>query len=208
MRFWTKVSCEHDSWDEYDFDHFEFVVDNVVVDRLDGESDWSERSYEILGEGDHVIEWRYVKDSSESGGEDSVWVDDFVWVPDSIPVPNESFRIPRSWVDRFPSLIDFVQGDYLAAICLDTNKSSPDGSLSKVWQDYVSGTDPTNSVSVFLVDIKMVDGAPVVTWSPDLNTNGVQRVYTIWGTPTLRPAAWHSPTNALDRFFKVTVEMP
>ena len=53
-----------------------------------------------------------------------------------------------------------------------------------------------------------VGGVPQVTWSPNLNTNGVVRSYTIWGKESLTDAAWHSPTNAADRFFKVSVEMP
>ena len=36
----------------------------------------------------------------------------------------------------------------------------------------------------------------------------VVRNYTIWGKESLTDAAWHFPTNAADRFFKVSVEMP
>ena len=54
----------------------------------------------------------------------------------------------------------------------------------------------------------MVDGLPHVTWSPDLNTNGEVRVYTVFGKTNLTDAAWVCPTNAAHRFFKVKVEMP
>ena len=74
--------------------------------------------------------------------------------------------------------------------------------------DYVVGADPTNAASVFTAGIEFVDGVPQVTWSPNLNTNGIVRSYTIWGKESLTDAAWHSPTNAADRFFKVSVEMP
>ena len=77
-----------------------------------------------------------------------------------------------------------------------------------MWQDYVAGTDPTNAASVFTAGIEMVGGVPQVTWSPNLNTNGIERSYTIWGKESLTDAAWHSPTNTADRFFKVSVEMP
>ena len=55
----------------------------------------------------------------------------------------------------------------------------------------------------------MVDGAPVVEWSPKLSAaEEAQRTYTIYGKASLESGeAWHSPTNALDRFFKVGVEM-
>ena len=66
----------------------------------------------------------------------------------------------------------------------------------------------TNSESEFTAGIEFVDDVPQVTWSPNLNTNGTERIYTIWGKESLTDAAWHSPTNAADRFFKVSVEMP
>ncbi len=37
---------------------------------------------------------------------------------------------------------------------------------------------------------------------------GEVRAFTVLGKENLTDAAWHSPTNAADRFFKVSVEMP
>ena len=55
----------------------------------------------------------------------------------------------------------------------------------------------------------MGDGVPIVTWEPDLNTNGVIRIYKVYGKETLDGGGeWQYPTNSLHRFFKVTVEMP
>lgn len=51
-------------------------------------------------------------------------------------------------------------------------------------------------------------GLPHVTWSPNRNTNGEVRVYTVFGKTNLMDAAWVCPTNAAHRFFKVKVEMP
>ena len=83
------------------------------------------------------------------------------------------------------------------------------GRVLQVWQDYVAGTDPTNLASRFTAKIEMVDGAPVVTWEPDLNTNGVIRAYKVYGKETLEGGGeWQYPTNSLHRFFKVMVEMP
>ena len=83
------------------------------------------------------------------------------------------------------------------------------GNAMQVWQDYVAGTDPTNLTSRFAAKIEMVDGAPVVTWEPDLNTNGVIRTYKVYGKETLNGGGeWQYPTNSLHRFFKVMVEMP
>ncbi len=49
---------------------------------------------------------------------------------------------------------------------------------------------------------------PIVTWTPNLNTNGEVRVYTVMGTTNLTDAAWVCPTNSGHRFFKVKVELP
>ena len=55
----------------------------------------------------------------------------------------------------------------------------------------------------------MVDGAPSVEWSPKLSAaEEAKRKYTVYGKASLESGEdWHSPTNALDRFFKVSVEM-
>ena len=76
-------------------------------------------------------------------------------------------------------------------------------------QDYVAGTDPTDTNSVFIAMITIVDGAPVVEWSPKLSAGeAARRRYTIYGKASLDVGEeWHSPTNALDRFFMVGVEM-
>ena len=73
-----------------------------------------------------------------------------------------------------------------------TGKRGGDGKALQVWQDYVAGTDPTNAAAVFSAGIEFVDGVPQVTWSPNLNTNGEVRTYTIWGKTNLMDAAWHS----------------
>ena len=60
-----------------------------------------------------------------------------------------------------------------------------------------------------MAKIEMRDGAPVVTWEPDLNTNGDMRTYKVCGKETLEGGGeWQYPTNSLHRFFRVIVEMP
>ena len=71
------------------------------------------------------------------------------------------------------------------------------------------GLTPTNANSQFKAKIEMRDGAPVVAWEPDLNTNGVLRTYKVYGSETLENGgSWQYPTNSLHKFFKVSVEMP
>ena len=73
----------------------------------------------------------------------------------------------------------------------------------------IVGADPTDTNSVFTATITMVDGEPVVEWSPKLSAaEESRRRYTIYGKAGLESGEeWHSPTNALDRFFTVGVEM-
>ena len=61
---------------------------------------------------------------------------------------------------------------------------------------------------VFTAKIDVVDGAPVVTWEPELPPEQTAlRAYTIYGKTNLTDRAWHSPTNEASRFFKVEVQM-
>jgi len=73
----------------------------------------------------------------------------------------------------------------------------------------IVGADLTDTNSVFTATITIVDGAPVVEWSPKLSAaEESRRRYTIYGRAGLESdEEWHSPTNALDRFFTVGVEM-
>ena len=73
---------------------------------------------------------------------------------------------------------------------------------------YVAGTDPTNTADFLRAVISFTNGAPLVSWSPNLNTNGEVRVYTVMGKEKLTDTVWQSPTNSAHRFFKVKVEMP
>ena len=110
--------------------------------------------------------------------------------------------VPYAWLRIYdPGIVDEYSAYETAA------KATAANGL-KVWECYVAGTDPTNENSRFLARIEMRDDGPFVSWSPNLNTNVVVRSYTIWGKESLTDAAWHSPTNAADRFFKVSVEMP
>ena len=138
---------------------------------------------------------------------DCVWLDQVQWIPAdgsgyTLTTPEP---VPYAWLSGYGLGGD---SDFETAAKRATGKRGGDGRALQVWQDYVAGTDPTNAASVFTAGIEMVGGVPQVTWSPNLNTNGIERSYTIWGKESLTDAAWHSPTNTADRFFKVSVEMP
>jgi|GEM_PF-2369086 len=68
---------------EEDWDFLEFIVDGVAVSAISGEmnvlDDWEELSHYISGEGRHVIQWRYSKDSSVSEGADCGYLRNINW---------------------------------------------------------------------------------------------------------------------------------
>ena len=113
--------------------------------------------------------------------------------------------VPYAWLVQHNSeIVDEFEAYETVA------KATASNGRNKVWECFVAGISPTNETSVFTAKIEMKDGVPVVTWEPNLNTNGVVRVYKVYGKETLENGGgeWQYPTNSLHRFFKVTVEMP
>jgi len=68
IAFYVKVSSESD------FDFLTFYIDGVEKGRWSGEQNWAEVSFPV-DEGTRTFEWTYSKDGSESGGDDSAWID-------------------------------------------------------------------------------------------------------------------------------------
>ena len=211
VSFWRKAACEEADEEEGEdgyYDYGAFLVDDVVVARIAGhDGEWHYVSHEVASGGKHTLEWEYRKDSTTSYAPDCIWVAQVQWIPAdgsgyTLTTPKP---VPYSWLDAYRLGIGT---DYETAGNAASGKMQGGRSL-QVWQDYVAGTDPTNLASRLTAKIEMVDGAPVVTWEPDLNTNGVIRTYKVYGKETLEGGGeWQYPTNALHRFFKVTVEMP
>ena len=211
VSFWWRAACEEpdveDGEDGY-YDYGAFLVDGNVAARLAGnDTGWQFFSTNITSGGKHVLRWEYNKDGVTTYAPDCVWLDQVQWIPAdgsgyTLTTPEP---VPYAWLSGYGLGGD---SDFETAAKDATGKQGGDGRALQVWQDYVAGTDPTNAASVFTAGIEIVDGVPLVTWSPNLNTNGIVRSYTIWGKESLTDTAWHSPTNAADRFFKVSVEMP
>ena len=150
----------------------------------------------------------HCEDGGEMDAPDCVWVDQVQWSPAdgsgytlTSPEP-----VPYSWLRQYN--LGVASGDFEAAANAASGKTQG-GAATSVWEEYVAGTDPTNALSVFTAMIEMQGDTPIVTWNPNLNTNGVVRTYKIYGSETLEnDGEWQCPTNSLHRFFKVTVEMP
>ena len=130
------------------------------------------------------------------------WQVDETYVDHTVTTPEE---VPYSYFDNdYPTLLAEHGGDYEAAALATAANGH-----NKVWECFVAGICPTNETSSFVAKIEMVAGMPIVTWDPDLNTNGVVRTYKVYGKETLEAAGeWQYPTNSLHRFFKVEVGLP
>ena len=200
LSFSWRSSCEYDP--DYEWDHAEFSVDGEVVRRVCGETQWQSESVQIVGDGEHSIEWRYTKDDVESAGDDAVWVAGYGWASSYTATRTSDVPVPYNWLTLYdPEIIDEYEAYESAATASAANGH-------KVWECYVAGTDPTDTNSVFTANIEMVDGAPVITWSPELSPEqAALRAYTVYGKTNLTDQAWHSPTNEASRFFRVGVEM-
>ena len=212
ISFWWKAACEEpeeEDGETYWYDYGTFLVDGVVKAQIAGnDTGWQFVSVAIPSGGKHTLRWEYAKDGATSYAPDCVWLDQVQWIPadgsgHTLTTPDP---VPYSWLSGFGLGLD---SDFESAAKQSIGKQSGNGRAWQVWQDYVAGTDPTNENSRFTAKIEVKNGVPVVTWEPDLNTNGIMRTYKIYGSETLEGGGgWQYPTNALHRFFKVTVEIP
>jgi hypothetical protein len=73
ISFFRKVSCEDDPSNN-DYDWLAFYIDDVELERWDGEVAWSQVSYPVT-EGSHTFKWVFNKDYSVSSGYDAGWID-------------------------------------------------------------------------------------------------------------------------------------
>ncbi len=121
--------------------------------------------------------------------------------------------VPYSWLVRYPALCENpmpVDSDgcvTVAACAAAASATAANGRAA--WECYVAGLDATDESSEFRVGIEIVDGEPVISWSPVLGAEeAAKRKYTVYGKGSLSDEWEEVDGNASDyRFFKVTVEM-
>lgn len=128
VSFWWRASSEA-GWD-----WLEFYVDDVLVDRLTGESGWV-RKVQALSAGSHTLKWRYVKDGADIDpvGQDCGWVDQFVGASQS--------ALPSEWLLEYGLPTD-GSADYLDS----------DGDGMNNWEEWFAGTIPTNGLSLLRLE--------------------------------------------------------
>ena len=206
LSFWWRAMCEEPGYEWYD--HCAFVTGGDTVSRIAGENTgWVYFSMTFSTLGKHVLRWEYHKDEEGDFYPDCVWLDQVQWIPAdgsgyTLTTPEP---VPYSWLMGYNLGFD---SDFETAAKQATSKVDANGQQMAVWQDYVAGTDPTNPNDYLRAMIAVSNDVPIVTWTPNLNTNGEVRVYTVMGKTNLTDAAWVCPTNSGHRFFKVKVELP
>ena len=181
-------------------------LDDAPVDGLYDACDWTDHALEITGAGEHEVRFEFWNAGDAETITDCAYLDRMKWnggmfegMTETTPVP-----VPYVWLNGYPDLLDLFLHDYEA-----TAWSGAANGANEVWQCYVAGLDPTSAASRLVATIDMVDGEPVVRWTPDLNEGGTkaERVYTVEGKTNLGDGSW-GPTNEASRFFRVKVEMP
>lgn len=123
------------------------------------------------------------------------------WLPDYVDynVEGKNIRIDGDWIRQNveTNVLFDCKYDYSAVLNRHGSNSYT------IIDSYIAGLSPTNSNSRFFANIHMSNDTATITWTPNLNS----RIYTIYGKTNLTDRAWHSPTNASSRFFRVGVEM-
>ena len=119
--------------------------------------------------------------------------------------------VPLSWAEAFPDFTKMYGSEFVPALASKTGKRDGAGNEMLVWQDYVAGTDPTDSNDVFRASVTMKEGKPLISWSPELKPEeAALRKYTVWGKAKLSDAKWSEVPEGSEgdyNFFKVSVEM-
>ncbi|HTX88145.1 MAG TPA: T9SS type A sorting domain-containing protein [Bacteroidales bacterium] len=147
ISFYRRVSSEAN------FDFLRFYVDGVLAGEWSGEQPWEREAY-FVPAGSHQFKWAYVKDISESAGQDRGWIDFIEFPPPPLPI------------------VDAGSNDTLCGVTsvhLDATASAFD---SLLWTTYGDGTFDNDTIP-----------DPVYTLGPDDLLAGTVRLrLTAYGT--------------------------
>ena len=210
LSFSWRTSCEQD--DEYEWDHAELAVDGVVKLRLNGVTAWTAASTEITGDGEHVIEWRYIKDEVESEGEDAAWVANYSWASAWTATRTTQVPVPYVWLTaNDPDVVDEYEAYEAAAKLTGANGY-------KVWESYAIGANPNDANDFLKITAFPMkpDGTPdfanITIYPPKSQWNVQGATPVLKGTATLGTNLdWQTVTDlnkASLRFFKIEVHLP
>ena len=138
MIFWCKVSCEHDEDNMFTWDRLMIYTNDVEIAewRMDGETDWTERTL-AFGSGTNTVKWVYYKDRTGADGEDCAWVDAVTWTPSEAadPIPAVAVDADAATVNAAVDGAGFVD----AAVKVAIGGSAAEYNKFKTWADGVKG---------------------------------------------------------------------
>ncbi len=138
MSFWCKTSCEHDEDNMFTWDRLMIYTNDVEIAewRMDGETDWTERTLSFGG-GTNTVKWVYYKDRTGAGGEDCAWVDAVAWSPAGAadPIPAVAVDADAATVNAAVDGAGFVD----AAVKVTIGGSAAEYNKFKTWADGVKG---------------------------------------------------------------------
>ena len=205
LHFKWRTSCEEDELHEWD--HAELRVDGVVVLLLGGITGWQDEAVAISGDGEHAVEWRYVKDDVESTGEDAAWVGDFCW--DSAWTATRTTNVPVSyaWLRNLDPEIADEYDAYEAA----AKETAANG--RKVWECFALGLDPMNPLDAFRITAFYMDGdIPMLEFNhkEDGDGNSFLHLIKLLGKVNIEDSWQYVPDggNPAFRFFAAEVVLP
>ena len=210
LSFSWRTSCEQD--DDYEWDHAELAVDGVVKLRLNGVTEWTAASTEITGDGEHTVEWRYIKDDVESEGEDAAWVANYSWASAWTATRTTEVPVPYAWLTaNDPDVVDEYEAYEAAAKLTGANGY-------KVWESYAIGANPNDANDFLKITAFPMkpDGTPdfanITIYPPKSQWNVQGATPVLKGTATLGTSLdWQTVTDlnkASLRFFKIEVHLP
>ena len=211
LTFSWRTSCEEDPDGYYEWDHVEFSVDGAVLLRRDGETQWTNESVRIEGDGAHAVAWTYKKDDVEGAGEDAAWVAGYGWASDYTETQTTTLHVPYAWLlQHDPEIVDEFDAYENAAKAKAANGY-------KVWECYmidVSPNDKDDALKITTFPMK-ADG------TPDLDNITFTPPQSRWRMPGAAPklkgraqldaGEWQDVPEGGDpvmRFFRIEVELP
>ena len=210
LSFSWRTSCEQD--DEYEWDHAELSVDGTVKLRLNGVTEWTAASVRIDGDGEHTVEWRYVKDDVEGAGEDAAWVAGYGWASDYTATQTTAVHVPYAWLMQLdPDIVDEFDAYEAAAKVIGANGY-------RLWESYMIGANPNDRNDVLRItafstkadgtlDIDSVMVSPSTSqWNAKDATLMLKGKATLDGGDGWQPVT--EANKARYRFFKAEVVAP
>ena len=140
--FWWKSSSEISRNRKYDY--VSFFIDGEEASWLGGETDWTNETFSVTGEGTHTFSWVYQKnDNGKTQGEDCAWLDEVTWTSTD-PLPDVTgnaeigsvltgagdevrLKTKLATVSTYRQFRNWVDGKYLEHIAV---KASPNAWFS------------------------------------------------------------------------------